>query len=63
VTAVTQGYRVLAMPRPSTGTVVRKPTVQGISYALKVTHQATSQEPEDGLEPTTYRLQGDCSTN
>lgn len=39
MTAVAQGYRVPAMPRPSTGTVVRKPTVHGISYALKVTHQ------------------------
>ena len=32
----------------------------------KVAHEADGEakpEPEDGLEPTTYRLQGGCSTS
>src|SRR3954452_4276943 len=53
-------------PRNVTGPISRhrrRPTMSTRNGAKAPDTQATTQEPEDGLEPTTYRLQGDCSTN
>jgi adenylate cyclase len=41
----------------------RSAPLKGKSEPVRLYAPRHPEEPEDGLEPTTYRLQGDCSTN